>query len=62
MCSNKANCNGQNREEALTAQLEEYINVYKAKRSKTEEFLQNLLFNLNYIQYKVLELQFIINE
>ena len=42
--------------------LEEYINVYKAKRSKTEEFLQNLLFNLNYIQYKILELQFIINE
>ena len=48
--------------DTIANQLEEYINLYKGKKLKTEEFLHNLQFNLNYIQYKILELQFQLNE
>lgn len=39
-------------DDELTKQMEEFVNLYKAKKFKMDEFLQNLLFNLNYIQYK----------
>ena len=54
--------NGKSSEEILANELDHYINLYKGKKIKMEEFLQNLLFNLNYIQYKLLELQYVINE
>ena len=55
-------CSGKCSEEILANELDHCINLYKGKKIKMEEFLQNLLFNLNYIQYKLLELQYVINE
>ena len=55
-------CNQQPKEDGVTHQLEDCINVYKGKKLRTDEFLHNLLFNINYIQYKILELQFVLNE
>lgn len=54
--------NDYSKEDVVKMELDEYMNLYKTKKVKMEEFLQNLLFNLNYIQYKILELSYIINE
>ena len=54
--------NQQGKQDGVSQHLEDCVNLYKGKKIKTDEFLHNLLFNINYIQYKILELQFVLSE